>query len=244
MPILRPLLHASLAVALCAATSACSDPEAARRAQEAAAAQREAAAAAALTEVRDARTSQRPELAHVYAEKLLQQYPGSRAANELAAEMTAIRAAADAAREHSRLEKLWVYHAVEDKKARGTVYTAYLNGETDAVEAPTLRLVLRRHPEWGQDTFLQMENGDFACKGDCPTQLQFDAKAERFPLSRADGAPVPTLFIDDDKRLLARVDAAKTLQFTLPVSDRRSITWRFELAGFDSSRLGPAVDAK
>lgn len=196
---------------------------------------------AGLQRVHVARDEGRHQAAFIYAEEILQRYPDSAAASRLRGEVDALRDAADGEREERRLAEMWTYHAVED--AAGTVYTAYIYGQPVAGPAPEVRLVLRRHPEWGQNSYLLIgDDADFACEGECKAELAFDgADAEPFVISRAKGVEPPAVFLEEDQRVLERIDRARELELRVDLRGGRPTGYRFELAGFDPERLGPAT---
>jgi hypothetical protein len=196
---------------------------------------------AGLQRVDIARGEGRHQAAFIYAEEILKRYPDSAAAGRLRGEIDALREAADAEREERRLAEMWTYHAVEEDA--GTVYTAYIYGQPVAGPSPEVRLVLRRHPEWGQNSYLLIgDDADFACQGECRAQLAFDgADAEPFVISRAKGVKPPAVFLEEDQRVLDRIDAARELELRVDLRGGRPTGYRFELAGFDPARLGPSA---
>jgi hypothetical protein len=200
------------------------------------AAQREAQAAAALQKFEAARAAGQHEAAAIYAAELLERHPESPAAPAGRAELDALRAHAEADREARRLAGLWTYHAVDGDA--GVVRTAYIHGRGADDAAPSLRLVIRRHPEWGQSTYLLIGDGaDFACQGECRARLAFDdGDAEPFVISRAPDVDPPAVFLDDDIAVLARVTEAERLRLEIELTTGAA-DYLFELGGFDAGRL-------
>jgi hypothetical protein len=206
------------------------------------AAQREAQAAGALQKLEAARAAGQHEAAVIYAEELLERHPDSAAAPAVRTELAALRARAEGDREARRLAGLWTYHAVEGDA--GTVRTAYIHGVGTESGAPSLRLVIRRHPEWGQSTYLLIGDGaDFACQGECRAGLAFDdGDAEPFVISRAPDVDPPAVFLDDDATVLERITSAKRLRLEIELANGAA-EYRFELGGFDPGRLADAPGA-
>lgn len=196
-------------------------------------------ASAGLQRVDVARDEGRHQAAFVYAEEILQRYPKSAAAERLRGEIDQLRQAAEGEREERRLAEMWTYHAVED--AAGTVYTAYIFGQPVAAPAPEVRLVLRRHPKWGQNTYLLIgDDADFACQDECRAQLAFDGGAEEpFVITRAKDVTPPAVFLEEDQRVIAGIEKARALELKVQLRGGRPTAYRFELAGFDPARLGP-----
>lgn len=225
--------------------AACGDPEAARQAAAAQAAARlEAQANAAMAQFQAVKQSGKEELSYAFAQDLISRYPNSSAARTLQTELPALKVAAEKVAEQRRLESLWTYHAVEDQEFKGTVYTAYIHGSMTGAgaQAPDIRLVLRRHPSWGQSVYLLIERDDFACQNECRVPLSADgAAAQQTLISRAEGNIPPAVFLEDDAKALAAVDAAREIVLSLPLASGRTLDVRFEVGAFDLSKLGPPI---
>jgi hypothetical protein len=206
------------------------------------AAQREAQATAALQRLEGARAAGQHEAAAIYAEELLERHPDSPAAPAVRAELDALQARAEADREARRLAGLWTYHAVDGEA--GVVRTAYIHGHGAGDAAPSLRLVIRRHPEWGQSTYLLIGDGaDFACQGECRAGLAFDdGPPEPFVISRAPDVDPPAVFLDDDMAVLGRVVDSQRLRLEVDLASGAA-EYLFDLGGFDPGRLKEAPAA-
>lgn len=189
----------------------------------------------------------RDDLALNFAEDLLMRYPGSAAAKEIEAEIGELRAKAEAEREKTRLERLWTYHAVPWEQGEGTVYTAFLysqgrEGVSPAPEdEPRMRLVIRRHPDWGESVYLLSDAGEFACAEPCPIRIAFDAgdwsEAAGTP---ADSGSAPALFIERDfSRLLGDLRSSGRFRVEVPLAEGPT-EFAFEIARLDPARLYPA----
>lgn len=239
MPTLRFGLSLSFALFL----AACVDREAQQRAAaERAAAQAEAAAQQGARQVAELLASGQVEIAHGYAQDVVQRYPNTQAGRTLTAKLPALASEAKRVGEQRRLRELWTYHAVDDAETKGVVYTAYIHAVADDAHgsAPDLRLVLRRHPAWGQSVYLLMEGGDFACQDECRVPMGVDqAPPKPVLVSRAKGNKPPALFIEDDRSALAATVSAQTLSLELPLLDGSTRRYRFEVGGLDAEQLGP-----
>lgn len=236
---LRLLALVGLALLL----AACSDDAAQRQAAESAAAARaEAAAMQMLRNLEESEAAGRPDLARAFAEDLVGRFPHTTAGVRAAERLPAIRLAAEAGLEARRLEGLWTYHEVEDAAAGGAVRTAFIYGQPVEGELPPLRLVLRRHPAWGQSAYLLVAESDFACQDECQAELSVDSgDAQRVLISRAKGVVPPALFIERDADFLAALSSARELVLGLALADGRQARYRFEVAGFELGRLGPVI---
>jgi hypothetical protein len=97
-------------------------------------------------------------LAQILGNIVLVQYPGSAEAARIRPVYTQIIAAAEQQRDRKRQADLWTYHAVPNKHGVGTVYTGFIwaLAAPDSRE-PSIRLVLRNHPEWGLSAYLLLD---------------------------------------------------------------------------------------
>ena len=200
-----------------------------------------AAATEAINLFEQARRDGRGQLARAYADDILLKYPGTEAAATVQAAMAEVNALAEADRERTRLANMWIYHAVGEIK--GTTYTAFMYESDSAQLARGERpqLVLRRHPEWGQNVYVLLPNGRFACGARCMINIKLDdAAPARFEASQPEGAPVPAMFVEEDARFFEALKTARWVELELPIrGGKRSL--RFEVGGIDLTRMGPAV---
>jgi hypothetical protein len=214
---------------------------------EQARARAEAAAAQGARQVDEVLAAGKLELAHAFAVDVISRYPGTQSSKALQERLPQLEADAKRVAEARRLEGLWTYHAVDDAEAGGTVRTAYIHGvaEGPTSSAPQLRLVLRRHPSWGQSVYLLMDSGgDFACQTECRVPLAADGGEPRPTLvSRAEGNIPPALFIEDDRKAVALIDQSNRLRLELPLAGVETRAFVFEVAALDLDKLGPPPKA-
>jgi len=237
--------RALLAALLLSTLSACDDGSAQREAQAAALARAEADAAALQRHMEQAITEGRPDLARAYAEDLVSRHPSTTSGQAVARALDGLRRAADEYEQRRHLQALWTYHAVDDAKAGGMVHTAYIHGVSAAGAAPDVRLVLRRHPQWGQSAYLLIAGGDFACQNECNIDWKAnDEDAGKLLISRAKDVDPPAVFIERDAEFLARLTNAYVLELALPLLAGETVSYRFEVSGFDLERLGPEITVK
>lgn len=234
-----PLLLLSLLLI----ASGCVDREAEQRqflAQQQARA--EAAAREGAAQVDAVLRDGKVEIAHAYAVDVVSRYAATEAGRALAARLPELQKQASAIAERRRLEGLWTYHKVEDAEAGGTVYTAYIHGVTQGPGgAPQVRLVLRRHPSWGQSIYLLMDSGgDFACNGDCRIPLTVDdGETRQILISRAKDNVPPAVFIEEDRKVLPIIEKARSLKIDLPLAGGSSREFVFEVSALKIDELGP-----
>lgn len=242
---MRLALSALLCTALLA--TGCVDREAQQRERAAQMqARAEAAAQQGATQVDAVLRDGKLEIAHAYAVDVVSRYPNTEAGRALAARLPELEKQATAVAEARRLDNLWTYHQVDDAEAGGIVYTAYIHGAAQgAGSAPQVRLVLRRHPAWGQSVYLLMDSGgDFACQNECRVPLKVDdGEAQPMLISRAENNVPPAVFIEEDAKVLAIVEKARALRITLPLAGGGEREFLFEVSALKIDQLGPEVKA-
>lgn len=200
-----------------------------------------AAANEALALYEQARSQGRGQLARAYAEDIQTRFPGTQAAAQVQAQRAEVETMAAAERERTRLANLWVYHAVGEVK--GTTYTAFIY-ETSSYDKPRderPQLVLRRHPEWGQNVYVLLPEARFTCGARCNIRMKLDeGEFSRIEASQPEGAPVPALFVEEDARFFEALKTARWVELELPIRGGRQ-NLRFEVGGVDLARMGPEL---
>jgi hypothetical protein len=216
--------------------------EAEKRARHAA--QAEVQASERLANLKQMQAIGRDDLALNFADDLVQRFQGTKAAAEAAQLRDGLRAKVAANAEAQRLHGLWVYHDAQDAAAGGRVRSAYLYSSNTlgpaepGKEAPRARLVLRRHPQWGDDVYLLTDRGHFACPSPCTVQAQFDDAA---PVSYPGKLPEtgePAIFVEDFVAIVTAIPSAKKVRFTITLDDGSTHTPEFELGGYDATTIG------
>lgn len=97
-------------------------------------------------------------LAQILGNIVLVQYPGSAEARRIRPDYPQIVVRAAKQRDRKRQADLWTYHAVPSKEGSGTVYTGFIWAvDAPGSREPSVRLVLRNHPEWGLSAYLLMD---------------------------------------------------------------------------------------
>lgn len=241
LPMRAVLLFALALLAACGPS-----PEERRAADVAAAANalaaREAKVAPTLQLYREAKAKGDAALAVASADVVLADGAGTQAAIEVAEGLEALRTEAEAQKEARRLAALWSYVATPIAgEARPQKAASMRNLRPDAEDpgsfevVPTVQLVLRDDPRWGQSVYLVIEEGDFACGRPCAFLIRFDEAApKRFAGESASTGTRPALFIQDDRGFLRALEGTKTLQ--IAPADGRSEPIRFEVGGFAPTR--------
>ncbi|WP_300614727.1 hypothetical protein [Dokdonella sp.] len=175
------------------------------------------------------------ELAAPIGAEIVQKFPQSDAAKEVQQTLADITAKAgeDAARR--RLERLWSYQASKESGAEQIHASIY---SSDVAADARVRLILRRHAEWGQSVYLFGSGKGFECKGLCSLDASFDDKPTKLAAYLPDTGE-PAIFIKDDKAFIAKMAAAKV--FTVKVTEKGKAprTLKFEVGGYDASKFPP-----
>jgi hypothetical protein len=216
-----------LPLALAAALAACNpgpSPEeiAAQRAQRA-----EADANLQMQHFNEAKTAGRNELALNFADYLARNHPDSAAWKTVQPQAEALRGKLAAEAETKRLREAWAYHDADGVK------TAYLYSKDKQA-----RLVLRRHPEWGDDVYLLTEHGKFACGSPCTVSVQFDdGAAQTYPASIPETGE-PAIFVEDFKKFVPALPDATLVRITATLDDGSTVTPEFEVAEYSTATIG------
>lgn len=173
------------------------------------------------------------EMAVTMGHAILDHYPDSAAAKEVQQTLPEIEQRWKANSEKARLAALWQYQVAPMEG--GTQSTAN-NYSSEPAGADRVRLVLRRHTEWGQNVFLFGGGHGFVCRGNCTIPATFDGKPHGIK-AFAPSTGEPALMIRDDADFIARLRKAKkiTMDVTL-VDGEKKETLVYEVAGFDPAK--------
>lgn len=180
------------------------------------------------------------ELALTMGRAVQSRHPGTPQAAAVARSLPDVQARAAGAREAQRLANLWTYQLSEAGGGRQS--TASLHESARLPEADKVRLVLRRHADWGQSVYLYGAGKGLRCGRGCTLVARFDGVA--VPLAaHAPQTGEPAVFIDDDAGFLARL-AARPQRVEIDVdADRRGpVTLVFETGGYAPDRFLPLPD--
>ena len=219
---------------------ACTQPEAPDPAavEANAKAQREAKAEQAYALYEQMLQADNAELALPLGDEILAMYPDTAAASRVREGIEALRTKATTEGESRRLGRLWTYQT--SPMAGGTQSTASINNRADSGGAgSTVRLVFRRHTEWGQSVFLYGEEPGFTCAKNCRITMRFDDK----PATTMEGSIPPTgepaIFIEEDRKFIAQASAATKVAIDVNPKGQPPRTLLFEVGGFDVAKFLP-----
>ncbi|MCX7556331.1 hypothetical protein OS187_05775 [Xanthomonadaceae bacterium JHOS43] len=241
---LRPIAALALVAAL-AALAGCGPSEAERQAQAQAKmqARMEAEAQKQLGNFQQLKASGRSDLALNVADHVLKTFPQTQAAVVLKAEVEPLRVQMQTEREARRLADLWVYHDEHDADAGGRVRTAYIFARDPLAkqpgkEAARARLVLRRHPQWGDDVYLLSEHGPFACGSPCRLSVTFDGAAARTVSGEIPATGEHAIFVKDFAYFVQHLPEAGVVSIDATLADGSAHTLVFEVGGYDPATIG------
>lgn len=233
-----PLRHALMATAACGwlLLAACSQqdqnspsPQDAAKAQ---AQQMNEEANRQLQTYRQMLQMKNDEMAAQLGEAIVKQFPGSDAAKEVQQTLPDVEQRAKEIAEKRRLAGLWTYQV--GPMGGGTQSTASLYSSRPGGDR-AVRLVLRRHTQWGQSVFLFGNGHGFVCKGNCTVQAQFDGKPH--PLRAfLPTTGEPAMFIRDDKAFIAAMEKTRRITIDVEMQDGGKQELVFETGGFDPSK--------
>ncbi|MFZ1391852.1 MAG: hypothetical protein WAS23_09710 [Dokdonella sp.] len=178
------------------------------------------------------------ELALPLGEELLKLYPDSAAATRVRPGIEALREKATSEGESRRMARLWTYQT--SPMAGGTQSTATIYSNDDSAAAgDKVRLVFRRHTEWGQSVFLYGSEPGFTCAKNCRVTMTFDDAA---PMSMEGSIPPtgePAIFIEEDKAFIAKVGKAKKVAIEVAEKGKPPRTLHFDVGGYEAEKFLP-----
>ena len=190
------------------------------------------------------------DLAVPLGEEIVAKYPNTAAAAKVKETLADVRAKAAALAESQPLARQWSYTAV--LKKGGTQYAASIENTPPLTpstvtgkDARRVHLIVRQHPQWGQNVYLILDNDKFDCRSGCPTlPVAFDHETAKPMKTTIPPTGEPALFIDDDKNFIARMLRTKRVAIDVALSAGGKKTLVFETGGLDISHLPGAGKKK
>jgi hypothetical protein len=171
------------------------------------------------------------ELAAPIGRELVNRDPASAAAREVAATLADTEAKATASAKQRRMTRLWAYQSGAESGGKQVTASIYSEGPAD----DRIRLVLRRHSEWGQSAYLF--GPGFRCGSPCRIAMRFDGG----PTERLEASIPPTgepaLFIEQDRKFIARLEASDSISMDIVQKDGTRRTIEFLVGGYDSAKF-------
>jgi hypothetical protein len=178
------------------------------------------------------------ELALPLGDELLKMYPDSAAAARVRPAIEALREKAASEGEARRTARLWTYQTAP--MAGGTQSTASIYSNDDpGVPGDKVRLVFRRHTEWGQSVFLYGTEPGFTCAKNCRVSISFDEAKPRQLEGSIPPTGEPAIFIEEDKVFIAQLEKARKVAIDVTEKGKTPRTLHFDVAGFDPKKFLP-----
>jgi len=173
------------------------------------------------------------QMAASLGQDIVDHYPGSAAAKEVQQTLPDVRKRWQAESETRRLQGLWLYQV--GPMEGGTQSTATIDSSRPGGD-DRVRLVLRRHSDWGQSVFLFGSGHGFVCKGNCLIPASFDGKPRKLR-AYLPTTGEPAIFIRDDKAFIAALAKAKKVTMDVVLKDSgKHETLTYEVGGFDPAK--------
>jgi hypothetical protein len=173
------------------------------------------------------------EMAVSMGHDILDHYPNTPAAAEVNQSLPAIEQRYKENSEKNRLAALWLYQV--SPMEGGTQSTATIDSSHPTGDG-RVRLVLRRHTQWGQNAFLYGEGHGFVCRGNCTIATTVDGKSVGIK-AFAPTTGEPALMIRDDKAFIAMLQKAKKITINVTLVDgEKKEALVYEVGGFDPSK--------
>lgn len=164
---------------------------------------------------------------------ILDKYPDTAAATEVQKTLPAIEQRYKVQSKKQRLDRLWLYQV--SPMEGGTQSTAAIENSKPA-SGEKVRLILRRHSEWGLNVFFYGSGHGFECKGNCHLPMTVDGKQQKLKVY-APKSGEPALMISDSKAFIAMLKKAQSISVQVtPVDSGRKQTLVYEVAGFDADK--------
>ncbi|HGM7334933.1 TPA: hypothetical protein ACKQCJ_001251 [Stenotrophomonas maltophilia] len=146
----------------------------------------------------------------------------------------------------ANLGKQWRYWSDQDPMTGKTAVGAEVrsnnthNFDFPYAGAQHATLTLRRHPQHGNDIFLQIEKGQLQCSSysGCNVLVRFgDAQPKTYrALGPADNSS-ETVFIQGFSDFQKRMQAVDTVRIQANVFKQGAPAWEFDVSGFDAARM-------
>ncbi|RDD80367.1 hypothetical protein [Dyella tabacisoli] len=175
------------------------------------------------------------EMAVSMGHDILDRFANSDAAKEVQQSLPAIEKRYKENSEKNRLQGMWLYQVSPMQGGTQSTATAYNTSPSNH----RVRLVLRRHTEWGQNAFLYSDERGFVCKANCTLAATVDGKPTGIK-AFAPSTGEPALMIRDDKAFIAMLEKAKKITLDVTLQDgEKKLQLVYEVGGFDAAKWAP-----
>ncbi|RCX32095.1 hypothetical protein [Thioalbus denitrificans] len=141
--------------------------------------------------------------------------------------------------EQRRLGLKWSYFDREDKMGRGTIKSAVvkslneINLKFPYQGAQRATLLLRKHPEYGKDVILSVENGQLLCEYDgCELTVRFgEGKPVKYSAAEPADFDPTTLFIRNHDRFVANTKKVDKVAVEVQFFQQGNRVFEFDVSG-------------
>ncbi len=176
------------------------------------------------------------ELAVPLGDEILKSFPDSDEARKVRETIEPLRAKATGDAEQRRVTRLWSYEESPMSGGRQSTASIYSN---EAPAAERVRLVMRRHTEWGQSVFLYGHEPGYTCAKECRVTVRFDDDKDKRYLGSIPPTGEPAIFIEEDKAFIARLEKATRVSIDTNEKDKGARTLVFDVGGYDPAKFQP-----
>ena len=167
---------------------------------------------------------------------IVNRYPGDAAANEVKQTLAETTAKSGALIAQRRMQRLWSYQSGKESGGNQSTASIYSN---DVDAADRVRLILRRHSDWGHSAYLYDSGKGFQCRGTCTLMMRIDEQGPQSIKAYLPPTGEPALFIKDDNAFVTKLEHAQKLSIDVVTRDRGKRTLVFDVGGFDPARFLP-----
>jgi len=176
------------------------------------------------------------EIAVTMGNEILRKYPGTPAAKEVEASLAQVKQTAKDTADAKRMAALWSYQSSTASDGNPQESASIYSSEPGS-EAERVRLILRRHPAWGQSVYVFSYGKGFKCGGACTITLKFGDGPEEKWAAFAPETGEPAIFVKDDVKFLERLPGTKRLAIQATHNDQGPMTLVFETGGYDAKQF-------
>lgn len=146
----------------------------------------------------------------------------------------------------ANIGRQWSYQFDEDRMTGAVTARAVVSsGNTISLDFPYAgaqhgRLMLRRHPRWGNDVAFSIEKGQLLCNSwdGCQVKVRFDdGRPFNVHAVEPEDGSSQTLFLSDYRKLESSIATAATMLIEVPLYKAGTQVFEFPVDGFDKERL-------
>lgn len=174
------------------------------------------------------------ELAARYGRQILAKYPGTPGAASVQQTLGETETKAKTIGEKRRLQQLWTYQSGVESGGKQNTAAIYSSGDRERI-----RLILRRHVDWGQSAYLFGSGAGFECGKPCTLTIRYDDGSPQRVAATLPTTGEPAIFIEDDAAFLARLQKSRVVVIEAMPKGGRRIALTYEVGGFDAAKFPP-----